>query len=114
MYNLLQPVLILTVVWTGFYFVVKTITDYILKKKMIDKGFVDKESQALFKEENKQANNLASLKWGLIIFFGGIALIIMDFIEYARDSTLPFGLFAIFIAGGFLVYYLIAKGKIEG
>ncbi|MDN5212288.1 hypothetical protein QQ020_09520 [Fulvivirgaceae bacterium BMA12] len=110
----LMAVGILTVIWSGIYFVIKVITDYTLKKKMIDKGYVDEESQALFKKEQSISNNYASLKWGLITFCAGLALILLEFIPYeADDSPLPFGLIAIFVATGFLIYYFLVKNKTE-
>ena len=105
---------VLTVIWTGIYYAIKVITDYILKKKMIEKGYVDEENQALFKKEQSIANRYASLKWGLIIFCGGMALILLEFIPYSsEDSPLPFGLIAIFVASGFLIYYFLVKSKME-
>lgn len=105
---------ILATIFIGIYIAIKVITDYILKKKMIEKGYVDQESQALFKQEQSISNRYASLKWGLIIFCGGLALILLEFIPYeAEYSPLPYGLIAIFVAGGFLVYYFLVKSKME-
>ena len=110
----LAAAVILTVIWTGIYFAIKVITDYILRKKMIEKGYVDADSQALFKKEQSISNRYASLKWGLIIFCAGLALMILEFLPYsAEDSPLPFGLIAIFVAGGFLIYYFLVKSKME-
>ena len=54
------------------YFFVKTMTDYILKKKMIEKGFVNDDTQAIFKTHS-ETNRYSSLKWGLIILFAGLS-----------------------------------------
>ncbi|MBK7650001.1 MAG: hypothetical protein IPJ20_03545 [Flammeovirgaceae bacterium] len=35
---------------TTIYFFTKVMTDYILKKKMIEKGFVNDDTQAIFKQ----------------------------------------------------------------
>ena len=105
---------ILTVIWTGIYYAIRAITEYILKKKMIEKGYVDEESQALFKKEQAISSRYASLKWGLIIFCAGLSLILLEFIPYSiEQSPLPFGLIAIFVSGGFLIYYYLVKSKIE-
>jgi hypothetical protein len=92
------------------YFFTKTMTDYILKKKMIDKGFVNDDTQAIFKQQASElTNKYSSLKWGMIVFFAGLSLIIMEFIEVQPDSPLPYGLFAVSVSLGFLIYYFMVK-----
>ena len=90
----------------------RAITDYILKKKMIEKGFVNEDTQSIFKKHSDE-NKYASLKWGLIIFFAGLSLIIMEYIEFDRQSPLPYGLFAVSVSLGFLIYYFMVKKDIK-
>jgi len=108
MFEVLMPIAIVGSFGTSLYFFTKVLTDYILKKKMIEKGYVNEESQSIFKEY-KPDNRYASLKWGLIILSAGIALVIMDSLEVRPDSTLPYGILAVSISIGFLVYYFIVK-----
>ena len=84
-------------------------TDYILKKKMIEKGFVNDETQAIFKQQSGNDGKYGSLKWGLITLSAGLALIILEYVEFRRDSPLPYGVLAVFISVGFLAYYFIAQ-----
>ena len=109
--EVLQPIAILGSIGGAVYFFTKVMTDYILKKKMIDKGFVNDDTQAIFKQHvNAMAGNkTSSLKWGLIIFFAGLALIIMEYIPTGPESPLPYGLFAVSVSFGFLLYYFIVK-----
>lgn len=93
-------------------FFAKTISDYILKKKMIEKGFVNEDTQAIFKQ-HAQTNKYGSLKWGLIIFFAGFSLILMEFIDFDTRSPLPYGLFAVAVSLGFLIYYFLVKKELE-
>lgn len=109
----LIPFLVLGAIGATFYQIIKLITDYTLKKKMIEKGFVDNESQGIFKKEMQDAGRYSSLKWGLVVFFGGLALVLLEFIRYSQDSTLPFGILALFISGGFLLYFFLIKDKKE-
>jgi hypothetical protein len=52
------------------------------------------------------------LKWGLIILFGGLALILLEYIPTSPESPLPYGLLAFSISLGFLIYYyLVNKDK---
>jgi hypothetical protein len=110
--EVLMPISIIGSFGTALYFFTKVLTDYILKKKMIEKGFVNEETQAVFKTY-KQQNKYASLKWGLLFFTGGISLIMMDVLNVSPDSPLPYGMFTVALSLGFLVYYFLVKKEIQ-
>ena len=112
--EVLMPISILGSLGAAIYFFTKVMTDYILKKKMIDKGFVNEDTQAIFKQHVVDVDNkYSSLKWGLIIFFAGLSLVILEFIPYSSYSPLPYGLFAVSVSIGFLIYYFIAKRDVK-
>jgi len=104
-----MPIAIMGSFGAGVYFFTKVMTDYLLKKKMVDKGFVNEDTQAIFKQHVGKDNKFASLKWGLIIFFAGISLIIMEYLPARPESPLPYGLFAVSVSLGFLIYFFIVK-----
>lgn len=106
--DVLTPLVILGTIGTTLVVFTKAISDYILKKKMIEKGYVNDDTQAIFKR-NTDENKYSSLKWGLIILSAGLSLIIMEFIQYEADSPLPYGLFSVFVSLGFLTYYFLVK-----
>jgi len=106
--EVLMPIAIIGSFGASIFFFTKVMTDYILKKKMIDKGFVNDDTQAIFKQHTADGK-FSSLKWGLIIFFAGLSLVIMEFIPTSPDSPLPYGLFAVSVSLGFLIYYYIVK-----
>lgn len=106
--EVLMPITVLGSFGAAVYFFTKTMTDYILKKKMIDKGFVNEDTQSIFKQHTSE-NKYSALKWGLIIFFAGLALMIMEYIPTGPESPLPYGLFAVSVSVGFLLYYFIVK-----
>ena len=108
-----QPVAILGSIGLSIYFFTKVMTDYILKKKMIDKGFVNEDTQAIFKNYQHDDNKYASLKWGLISLFAGLSLIIMEYVPVSNESPMPYGLFAVAVSFGFLVYYFLVKRDIK-
>ncbi len=110
--DVLMPVAIIGSGGFFWYIIIKSITDYILKKKMIEKGYVNEEVQAMFKS-HKVNDRYTSLKWGLIILFAGLSLILMEFIPYEPESPLPYGLFAVSIAIGFLIYYYLIKKEMN-
>ena len=109
LHDVLMPIAIFSGLGGSVYFFAKVMTDYILKKKMIEKGFVNDDTQAIFKNYPIGQNKFASLKWGLLMFFAGLSLIIMEYIPVSPESPLPYGLFAVSVSLGFLIYYFIAK-----
>ncbi len=106
--EVLMPIAIIGSFGASIFFFTKVMTDYILKKKMIDKGFVNDDTQAIFKQHTADGK-FSSLKWGLIIFFAGLSLVLMEFIPTTPDSPLPYGLFAVSVSLGFLIYYSIVR-----
>lgn len=110
--QVLMPLVILGTLGGSIVLFARTITDYILKKKMIEKGYVNEDTQAIFKR-NTEENKYASLKWGLIILTAGLSLVVMEYIEYDTRSTLPYGLFAVFVSLGFLIYYFMVKKELS-
>lgn len=106
-----MPISVMGTLAMGVYFFTKLMTDYILKKKMIDKGFVNEDTQAIFKNQASSDNKFSSLKWGILTLSAGLALILLEFVEFHRGSPLPYGILAVFISIGFLVYYFIAKNS---
>ena len=106
--SVLLPVGILGTIGASLYLLTKVLTDYILRKKMIEKGFVSDDSQSIFKQHHAE-NKFSALKWGIIILSAGIALILIDSLDVDPERTLPYGIFAVCLSVGFLVYYAIVK-----
>lgn len=109
--DILMPISVIGSLGFAVYWFTKTMTDYILKKKMIDKGFVNDTTQAIFKNQVSVDDKYTSLKWGLIVLAAGLALVVLEYIETRPDSPLPYGLFAVFVSIGFLVYYFMVQKK---
>lgn len=107
-YELLMPVAILGTLSAGTVLFTKTLTDYFLRKRMVEKGYVTQENKHLLEKASAE-NKYSNLKWGLIIFFAGIGLVLVNIFPHGHDSTLPFGIFAISVSLGFLIYFLIVK-----
>ena len=110
--DILMPIAIFGGFGTTLVLFTRSITDYILKKRMIDKGFVNEDTQAIFKRHTTE-NKFSALKWGLIIFFAGFSLILLEYIPHEADSPLPYGLFALFVSLGFLIYYFMVKKELD-
>lgn len=110
--DVLMPITILGSLGGSIILFVKTYTDYVLKRKMIEKGYVNDDTQAIFKQHSAD-NRYSSLKWGLIILFAGLSLIIMEYVEVGPQSPLPYGLFAVSVSVGFLIYYFLVKRETQ-
>ena len=95
-------VLIITIAW-----VIIAWYNYRLKKRIIESGPLDADAMSFVKRLSGSGTD--SLKWGCIVFAGGLGLVVISFIRYEYDSSLPYGLEAMFIAAGFLVYYVIMR-----
>lgn len=112
--DVLLPFAIFSSLGGAIYFITKITTEYHLKKKMIDKGYVNEESQSIFKKHIVETNNRhAPLKWALLLFTGGASLVGMEYLDVSPDSPLPYGLFAASVSLGFLVYYIIIRKDIK-
>ncbi|WP_420318608.1 DUF6249 domain-containing protein [Ekhidna sp.] len=109
MHDLIPIVAIISVFGSVILFV-SVLTNYSLKKKLIDKDMVNAETANLF---SKQGNKHNALKWGLIVLFGGLGLIIIDSMGLDGDEAMPYGIEAVCIAIGFLTYYALMKKEMD-
>jgi hypothetical protein len=107
-FEIFGVVAILATITYGVIMFVRTITGYYLRKRMVDKGYVDDESVALLTTGEKKDNRMATLKWGLVVFFGGLSLVVLEYINYDYDSPLPYGLFILSISFGLLLHFFIS------
>ncbi|MEP1095534.1 MAG: DUF6249 domain-containing protein [Cyclobacteriaceae bacterium] len=104
----LIPIIAIISVFGSTILFVSTLTNYALKKRLIEKDMVTEETANMFKSMTSKQN---SLKWGLIVLFAGIGLIIIDFMRLDGDDAMPYGIEAVCVALGFLVYYFIVKNE---
>lgn len=111
----MQDVFITIAVFSGIYFILKLIADYLLRRKIIKAGHIDKAGILSPVPEGEEVNKYPSLKWGLVALMAGLGLIVIEMTCGTNEfehSVLPFGIELVFIASGFLIYFLImALGK---
>jgi hypothetical protein len=108
-FEVLQPIAVIGSFGAGLVFFTKVLTDYLLRKKLVEKGLVGPDVTPLLQKQVMENNKLSSLKWGIIMFFGGAGLIIIEMIDYELNSTVPFGVFACMLSLGFLVYFVVSR-----
>ncbi|MBN2275293.1 MAG: hypothetical protein JXK95_13240 [Bacteroidales bacterium] len=114
----MEDVLITVAVFGGLFFLIKVFTDFLLKRKLIKAGHVDKAGILDETPKNKEENSYPTLKWGLITLFAGLGLLVISLIErsdslsnYGRlvESYMSVGIELIAISLGFLFYFIIIR-----
>ncbi|MFY0606965.1 MAG: hypothetical protein JXR10_09625 [Cyclobacteriaceae bacterium] len=105
--EVLVPVSVLGTFAFGLFISIKTLTDYYLRKKMVEKGILGDDASELLKKQAE--DKYGSLKWGLLVLSAGIGLMVVSIFNYGPDSPLPYGIFATCLSLGFLSYFLIVK-----
>jgi len=98
-------VLEMTIVFFTIGFIVKLILDYSMRKRLIDRGLVDKNVKYLFSYGSPASS---SLKWGMVLIGIGAAIIIGRLAPYRWSDEITVS--GIFILAGLalVVYYAIA------
>ena len=87
-----------------------SLLNYSLKKRIIDSGPLDADAVKFL--DRLTNSGAQALKWGVVLLFAGLGLVVLEFLRYsALDSLLPYGVEAIFLAVGFLVYYFLTRDK---
>ena len=91
-----------------------TITNYLLKKRLIQSGNLSPENMEAI-SKNFTSFKFDNLKWGLILLFAGIGMVIIDQLplETIQNFHLPIGIELIAVALGFLIYFFYMKNKEE-
>jgi hypothetical protein len=103
------PFIVIIVFIAAIAIVIISSFNYRLKKRIIESGPIDDNSLKFLGRLSGIESE--ALKWGLILLFGGIGMVMMEFIPYSFDSPLPYGIETIFLAIGFLLYYFIIRKK---
>ena len=104
-----QAPIILAVIFLGIIGIVRAFTRYRLRRRMINSGMVDEQSMRVLYQQEDDYHT--ALKWGLIALFAGIGLIIISIFDMDSDSALSYGVEAVSISLGFLIYYVIVRGE---
>ena len=105
--NVLMPIAIMGVLQCRGVLFTKVLTDYQLRKRMVDKGFVNEETQAIFKQ-HKFLKTRPLPQMGFIILFSGLALILMETFLPVRSLRF-YGVFSVFVSLA-LIYYFMVEG----
>lgn len=101
----LAPFIVMIAILIAISVVIVVLTNYDLKKKILNKENINDKMFIIL--NNLTGLNSEMLKWGIILLFGGIGLIVLEFLPYNENSPLPYGVMTVFVSLGFLAYYLL-------
>lgn len=122
--KIMSEVFMAAVVFFAIYLIFKNFTDFLLRRKIIKAGHFEKaeileQKISSASIENSEVNKYPSLKWGLVAFFAGAGLILIDYYSPGfhnhennrqfMDSVLPFGIELVSISLGFIVYFIVVN-----
>jgi len=103
-----MPFIVMIAILITIAFVIRAFLNYKLKKYILENKELDDRVMGMMQLFSGIQTD--ALKWGIILFFAGIGLVTLEFIPYnAEDSPLPYGLEMIFLAAGFLCYYVFLR-----
>ena len=107
----MQDAIEMAIVFSAIVGVVKIVSDWRLRTKLIDKGLVDEKVKFLYADGLGHA--MSNLKWGLVLIGIGLAAMLGQWFEYYLEPEAVFGLIFIFAGLGFLLYYAVASNHIK-
>ena len=97
----------LFIVFPVIAYIVKMSLDYATRKQMIEKGLVGEEAAKMFKT-NAEVFLPSSLKWGLVLTFVGVVIVILQLLPTYVSGEVYFG---VMLIAAMLIYYGLASMK---
>ncbi|UFH52887.1 DUF6249 domain-containing protein [Spirosoma sp. KNUC1025] len=105
----LQAAYVILSMAVGIYLTMRPLTTYLLRRRLLELGLWNEQTHRQMEQDNQSPAE--SLKWGLILLFTGLGLIVIHFLPVSPDSSLPYGVILVSAALGFLVYYVLVSSR---
>lgn len=106
----IAPFIVMIAILVTIAVIVIAYLKYRLQQRILDAGLQSDNYAKAFEKIGDLKND--TLKWSILFLFSGIGLVIIYFIPAESDmSALPYGIEAISIGIGLLIYHLISKRK---
>ena len=110
----MQEVLIVLIIFTSIVYVIKSILDHRLRRRLIDSGNLDEKSTRLiFQSDNSKLQYLNAIRWGLVLIGIGAALFLGNLFPVHITQEMTIGFIFFFSGLAFLVYYFLMKKEVE-
>jgi hypothetical protein len=100
----------LFVVFPTVVIIVKTVLDYNIRKRLIDKGIASEEAKNYF-HRNVEMHLPSSLKWGMVLVLIGLVMVIMELMPVYLTPEFILGVILLAAGVGLLAYYILASIK---
>ncbi len=86
----------MAIIFFGLYSILKMFTNFLLKRRIIKSGFFDKaeilnESSLADGSTIQNENRNSTLKWGLVALFAGVGLLVNDLFFFRDPHALETG-----------------------
>ncbi|MCP4704065.1 MAG: hypothetical protein GY865_05605 [candidate division Zixibacteria bacterium] len=98
------------VIFPVIAYIVKMSLNYATRKKMIEKGLVGEEAAKMFKFDSETFLP-SSLKWGLVLTFVGVVIVVLQVLPTYISSEIYFGVMLMAAGVAMLIYYGLASIK---
>ena len=110
----LEPILIVGIIFSVCAYVIKILSDNRIRQRIIESGQLDEKLKYLYLEPKKgNLRPLNSIKWGLVLIGLGLALFLGRLFPYTIVDEMTFGLMFLFAGIAFIIYYFMAKSRLE-
>ncbi len=109
----LAPFIMFIAIFLMITIIIINLMKYWLKNKIVNSSLMEETRiKAILQPGGSKAEARGALKWGLLAFFGGLGLIINEYLPFnLYTSAVPYGIQLIFISLGLLLYYLFVRNK---
>ncbi|SDR02248.1 hypothetical protein SAMN05421664_3153 [Chryseobacterium soldanellicola] len=105
----LAPFIVMIAILIAISVIIVVITNYNLKRRILNKENIDDRMYVIL--NNLTGFNSEMLKWGIILLFGGVGLIVLEFLPHDENTPVPYGVMTVFVGLGFLTYYFVMKNQ---
>ncbi|MGQ1787724.1 DUF6249 domain-containing protein [Saccharicrinis sp. GN24d3] len=114
----MQEIFMVAIVFAGFFYIIKMFTDYLLKRRIVKSGHIEKaEILTPVTSADEEPQRMKSLKWAMVASMVGLGMIVSFIVGKTfgmdtwriNESLIGFGIELMFIGLGFLFYFLIAS-----
>lgn len=82
---------------------------------MIEKGMESEQVRALYARDPNRRDPLASLKWGLLLVFSGIGILLGNFLHeyFHADEGVTIGMVSVLAGIALVIFYSFASKKVN-
>lgn len=109
----MEEIFIPLIIFGSVVAIVKIVSDTRTKRMLIERGMVDDRVRQLLEAQN-ELTTLANVKWGIVLVAAGLAILVSRMLDSRWwDNEGLAALILIFGGAAFLIYYVLANGRLK-